>query len=997
MTAQAPIPLDGATTNQTDGVNGQWPCDLCERAFPTKNGLGQHKRRSHTEEANNAINVERVRSRWSDEEVRMMARSEATAMNEGVANMNQYLLTQVPNRTLEAIKSRRKNPGYKQLVVEMSRTEPSETEASPENVNTVEPADCEFDGAINEGMQSLEGDNRRCIRVLVDYARRLVNGEEDSVNLSQWTKSLCPGAKPPKGPCYRWEVVVETNAKRRRRQEYAELQKMYHKDFGSAVRQVLTDKGSVEMPPVDEVLEYWRSIFESPVNEEEQTVAHRSRPGNLYVNLWQPVTIDEVKACELNLKSAPGIDGISVENWRKIDSRARTLFFNMILKQGKLDPDLKMARTVLIPKGIGKITAGNTRPLSITSVAVRHLHKILANRFKKVHNFSDCQKAFIDVDGTQENLSILNTILAEARKARRTVHIATLDLRKAFDSVTHKTILETLELMGCPEHFVSYIKDLYTNAKTMLQYDLTANELNIRKGVLQGDPLSPLLFNAVMDRAIKKLPSEVGFSVHGVTVNCIAYADDVILVATTQQGLQTLINTFTSELDTFGLKTNADKSSTLSLVASGKEKKMKVVGTPTFKVGDVFLNAIGVMDVWKYLGVEFKCINMNDKELGIGADLARIDKAPLKPQQRLRMLRSAVIPKYLHVLLLGRVTKGKLQAIDRLVRAHVRKWIYLPKDSPLAYFYADIRSGGLGIPILEQQVPFIRKKRLSKFVNKANELSTAFRKSDYLTQQLRWCDGVLRDIGVDVTQESVYWENKLYDMVDTNDLKESKGCSASSNWLGKWADQVSGQDFIHYNHIRVGCLPSKARTSRGQTHDRRCRAGCRVSETNHHVIQTCHRTHGGRVLRHDRVVNLIEQNLIKRNGWRIKKEAKIKTSVGLRKPDLLITKDGATKVLDVQIVSGRNMATDHRNKIHKYQSIPNFDEMVKKICGSRTVSYEAVTISYKGLLGKETYKALKKLGMNERFIFVLSTSVLRGTWLNWNQFNKSTASTLWPG
>lgn len=266
ITAEVTIPLDGTTTNQDNGVNGLWPCDLCERAFPTKIGRGQHKRRAHPEEANNAINVERVRSRWSDEEVRMMARREATALKEGVANMNQYLLTQVPNRTLEAIKSRRKNPGYKQLVVEMSRTEPSGSEAIPEDENTIESATCEFEGAIEEGMRSLEGNNRRSIRVLAENARRLVIEEEGSVNLSLWMKSLYPDAKAPKGPCCREEIVVETNAKRRRRQEYAKLQKLYHNDFGSAVRQVLTDKGEVEMPPVEEVVEYWRSIFESQAN-----------------------------------------------------------------------------------------------------------------------------------------------------------------------------------------------------------------------------------------------------------------------------------------------------------------------------------------------------------------------------------------------------------------------------------------------------------------------------------------------------------------------------------------------------------------------------------------------------------------------------------------------------------------------------------------------------------------------------------------------------------
>lgn len=111
--------MDGATINRGNGVNGPWPCDLCKRAFTAKIGRGQQKKRAHAEEVINAINV--VKGRWPDEEVQMMERSEA---------MNHYLLTQVPNRTRKAIETSRKNPEYKQLVVNMSRMELNDSAAN---------------------------------------------------------------------------------------------------------------------------------------------------------------------------------------------------------------------------------------------------------------------------------------------------------------------------------------------------------------------------------------------------------------------------------------------------------------------------------------------------------------------------------------------------------------------------------------------------------------------------------------------------------------------------------------------------------------------------------------------------------------------------------------------------------------------------------------------------------------------------------------------------
>jgi len=47
-------------------------CETCSRVFRTKGGLRVHIARTHPEEANNAVNVERVKARWPEEEVRLM-------------------------------------------------------------------------------------------------------------------------------------------------------------------------------------------------------------------------------------------------------------------------------------------------------------------------------------------------------------------------------------------------------------------------------------------------------------------------------------------------------------------------------------------------------------------------------------------------------------------------------------------------------------------------------------------------------------------------------------------------------------------------------------------------------------------------------------------------------------------------------------------------------------------------------------------------------------
>ena len=127
-----------------------------------------------------------------------------------------------------------------------------------------------------------------------------------------------------------------------------------------------------------------------------------------------------------------------------------------------------------------------------------------------------------------------------------------------------------------------------------------------------------------------------------------------------------------------------------------------------------------------------------------------------------------------------------------------------------------------------------------------------------------------------------------------------------------------------------------------------------------------------------------------RDGVDVIKEPHFKTRVGLRKPDLLITQNHNTIVLDVQVVSGRNMERDHAAKCGKYRDIPGFENLVKTRCASSTVEFHAITISFKGLIGKKTSKLLQTLKISEHFKFMMVTSVLRGAWLNWNTFNKLT-------
>ena len=80
---------------------------------------------------------------------------------------------------------------------------------------------------------------------------------------------------------------------------------------------------------------------------------------------------------------------------------------------------------------------------------------------------------------------------------------ATVDFTKAFDSVTHKSIWNTLNSCGIEHDYISLLKKLYRDQEASVLTDEESNIFEIRKGTKQGDPLSSLLFYTVLQYSLQ--------------------------------------------------------------------------------------------------------------------------------------------------------------------------------------------------------------------------------------------------------------------------------------------------------------------------------------------------------------------------------------------------------------------------------------------------------------------------------------------------------------
>jgi len=102
-------------------------------------------------------------------------------------------------------------------------------------------------------------------------------------------------------------------------------------------------------------------------------------------------------------------------------------------------------------------------------------------------------------------------------------------------------------------------------------------------GVKQGDPMSPIIFNMVIDRLLRQFPDDFGARIGGLTVNAAAFVDDMILFASIPLGLQSLLDRSAKFLSKCGLRVNAAKCLTVAIRNVPHDKKTMIDGAPGSK------------------------------------------------------------------------------------------------------------------------------------------------------------------------------------------------------------------------------------------------------------------------------------------------------------------------------------------------------------------------------------------------------------------------------
>ena len=144
---------------------------------------------------------------------------------------------------------------------------------------------------------------------------------------------------------------------------------------------------------------------------------------------------------------------------------------------------------------------------------------------------------------------------------------------KAFDSITHKSIWNALKSCGIEHDYISLLKKLCRDQKATVLTDEESDMFDIKKGTRQGDPLSSLLFNTVLQKALEEYVPRwqkkrgMGIDLSDNDHDCLTnmrFADDVLLFASSKEQLQKMLCKFKRSTEKVGLRIRPGKTKILS-------------------------------------------------------------------------------------------------------------------------------------------------------------------------------------------------------------------------------------------------------------------------------------------------------------------------------------------------------------------------------------------------------------------------------------------------
>ncbi len=511
----------------------------------------------------------------------------------------------------------------------------------------------------------------------------------------------------------RW--FVERKVARRQNNLFQNNQRQVYKELGGG-----TNGNTNEVPDAAESKKFWEGIWSVETEHvKDATWLGEARRRMEHVGPMEEVEITKEDVLHAIRRmanwKAPGPDGVRGFWFKKLTSLHvhLTEALKQCVERGEVPEWMTKGRTVLIQKDPAKGRAvSNYRPIACLPLMWKLLTGIFA---EKIYDHLHTNNALPDEQkgcrkrsrGTKDQLLIDKAVLRDVRAKKRCLAMAWIDYRKAYDMLPHSWILETLGLIKVAKNIEGLLRGSMKSWKTVL----TANgeelgEVSIRRGIFQGDSLSPLLFVVAMIPLTSLLRrEEMGyrFGQEGKKINHLLFMDDLKMYGRSAEEVDKLCGVVHKFSEDIGMKFGMEKCAVLE-VKNGVKVKSKGVVLPD---GEVMKEV--EVDGYKYLGVlESEDIMMKEMKEKVRKEYLRRVKAAAGSQLYAGRLLQAVntwavsVVRYTAGIL--NWTERELQAMDTRTRKILAMNGALHTRSSVDRLYIKRKEGGRGLMSVEECV-----------------------------------------------------------------------------------------------------------------------------------------------------------------------------------------------------------------------------------------------------------------------------------------------------
>ena len=261
---------------------------------------------------------------------------------------------------------------------------------------------------------------------------------------------------------------------------------------------------------------------------------------------------------------------------------------NMIkcfLIHGHISDTLLIATIVpLIKDKLGDMeNSDNYRSIALSSVLLKIFDWVIMNLYGKVLGLDELQFSYQKNCSTTMCTWLVVESINHFNRNGSDVFTCFMDMKKAFDTVKHSLLFRKLIDRKLPPIFIRLLLHMYTNQTAKVRWQgKMSKPLTILNGVKQGAVLSAILFCIYIDDLIKKLRKKGdGCWINQRYVGIAVYADDIVLLSPSQDGLQNMINECSDYAKkhhlTFSTNVNPVKSKTKCMAFLRKTRKLRSI------------------------------------------------------------------------------------------------------------------------------------------------------------------------------------------------------------------------------------------------------------------------------------------------------------------------------------------------------------------------------------------------------------------------------------